>query len=112
MVDKTYHFEDRDFGKINIEPTYTTNEGNFRELLRYRARGDLKLKAFLEGPGERNKYISSTSQNAIIDSCNTVILQKLVTKMKKCFTFLVDETADIVGIEHVAIRAKYVGRSR
>jgi len=44
----------RDFGKINVETIQTTNEGNFRELLRYRARGDLKLKTFLEGPGERN----------------------------------------------------------
>jgi len=42
----------RDFGKINVETIQTTNEGNFRKLLRYRARGDLKLKTFLEGPGE------------------------------------------------------------
>jgi len=61
----------RDFGKINLETMQTTNEGNFREFLRYRARGDSQLKTFLESPGERNKYISPKSQNAIIDSCNT-----------------------------------------
>lgn len=98
----------RDFGKI--EPTHTTNKGTFRELLRYRARGDLKLKAFLEGPGERNKYISPTSQNTIIDSCNTVMLQKLVTKINKSKRFIVfvDKTADIASIEQVVISAKYV----
>ncbi|KAF0749022.1 52 kDa repressor of the inhibitor of the protein kinase-like [Aphis craccivora] len=51
----------RDFGKINIKTIQTTNEGNFRELLQYRASGNLKLKTFLEGPGEQNKYISPTS---------------------------------------------------
>jgi len=77
----------------------TTNEGHFRELLCYRARGDSQLKTFLESPGERNKYISPTSQNAIIDSCNTVILNKVVTRLNKakCFTVIVDETADISG---------------
>lgn len=101
----------RDFGKINVETTPTANEGNFRELLRYRTRGDLKLKTFLEGPGERNKYISPTSQTAIIDSCNTIILNKIVAKInkEKCFTVLADETADISGSELVSICAKYVG---
>lgn len=65
---------------------------------------------FLEGPGERNKYISPSSQNAIIDSCNTVMLHKIVTKINqaKCFSVLADETADIAGIEQVSICAKYV----
>ena len=100
----------RDFGKISVDTIQTSNEGNFRELLRYRARGDLKLKTFLEGPGERNKYISPTSQNAIIDCCNTVILNKIVAKINKakCFTVLADETADISGIEQVSLCAKYV----
>lgn len=100
----------RDYGKINVDPTQITNEGNFRELLKYRARGDSQLKMFLEGPGERNKYISPSSQNAIIDSCNTVMLHKIVTKINqaKCFSVLADETADIAGIEQVSICAKYV----
>ncbi|KAL4126812.1 hypothetical protein QTP88_011021 [Uroleucon formosanum] len=93
--------EHRDFGKINVETIQTTNEGNFRELLRYRACGNLKLKTFLEGPGERNKYVSRTSQNAIIDCCNTVILNKIVAKINKgkCFTVLADETTDVSAIE-------------
>lgn len=28
------------YGKINVNPTQITNKGNFRELLKYRARGD------------------------------------------------------------------------
>jgi hypothetical protein len=100
----------RDFGKINVETTPTTNKGSFRELMRYTARGDLKLETFFEGPGERNKYISPTSQNAIIDSCNTIILNKIVAKINKskCFTVLADETASILGLEQVSIYAKYV----
>lgn len=37
----------RDFGKINLETIQTTNEENFRQFLRYRARGDSRLKTFL-----------------------------------------------------------------
>jgi len=95
---------------VNVDTIQTSNEGNFREILRYRARGDLKLKTFLEGPGERNKYISPTSQNAIIDCCNTVILNKIVAKINKakCFTVFDDETVDVSGIEQVSLCAKYV----
>lgn len=59
----------RDSGKIEIENSELgENDGNFRNILKYRALGDANLKRFLESPG-RIKYISSTSQNAIIDAC-------------------------------------------
>ncbi|XP_060873604.1 zinc finger MYM-type protein 1-like [Metopolophium dirhodum] len=41
----------RDSGKLMIDQTddeHENNEGNFREILRYRARGDEQLKLFLE----------------------------------------------------------------
>lgn len=103
----------RDSGRLVVEKSESTNEaneGNFRELLRYRALGDMHLKNVLEGPGLRNKYISSISQNAIIDSFNNVLLRKIVSRVNKakCFTILADETADISGIEQVSLCARYV----
>lgn len=51
----------RDSGKIEIDdlekPSFST-EGNFRAILKYRAVGDDDLGEMLEGPGERNKYVS------------------------------------------------------
>ncbi|KAL4152769.1 hypothetical protein QTP88_000602 [Uroleucon formosanum] len=102
----------RDSGKIEVENSEPReNDGNIRNILKYRALGDANLKKFLESPG-RIKYISPTSQNAIIDACNSVLLSKIVNRVNKakCFTVLVDETADIAGIEQVSICARYVNR--
>lgn len=95
-------FDDYDLDKIE-------NDGNFRNLLRYRSCGDSSLKLFLESPS-RIKYTSATSQNSIIDACNSVLLNKIVRKVNeaKCFTVLVDETADIAGTEQVSICVRYI----
>lgn len=70
----------------------------------------MHLKNVLEGPGLRNKYTSSTSQNVIIESFNNVLLRKSVSRVNeaKCFTVSADKTADIPGIEQVALYVRYV----
>ncbi|XP_023311927.1 zinc finger MYM-type protein 1-like [Anoplophora glabripennis] len=99
----------RDSGKITTDDG-DKGEGNFRAILRYRAKGDEILKAALEGPGERNKYISPSIQNEIINSCNSLILEKVVSEVNtsKCFSVLADETADISGVEQVSLCVRYV----
>jgi len=51
----------------------------------------------LEGSEKRNKYISPTIQNEIIQLCNTIILKKIVNNINKSkgFSVLADETIDI-----------------
>lgn len=97
----------RDSGKIEIDSS--NNEGNFREILRYRAKGDIEMQAYLEGPG-KIKYFSHRSQNDMIDACNKVLLNKVVSKVNaaKCFSILADETADISGIEQVSLCVRYI----
>jgi len=88
----------RDSG--NIFKTFSddkqNNDGNFRSILRYRAQGDSDMRSYLESSGT---ITSSTSQNEIIDSCNKVLLNKIVSRVNeaKCFSVLADETADGVG---------------
>jgi len=62
------------------------------------------LKSYLEGPGTI-KYTSATSQNAIIEACNKVLLDKIVSRVNasKCFSILADETADVSGVEQVSL---------
>ncbi|XP_060858893.1 uncharacterized protein LOC132936221 [Metopolophium dirhodum] len=89
----------RDSGKLMIDQTddeYENNEGNFREILRYRARGDKQLKLFLESNGHL-KYTSATIQNEIIESCNQILLKRIVSRVNsaQCFSILADETADL-----------------
>lgn len=97
----------RDSGKIETDSS--NNEGNFREILRNRAKGDIEMQAYLEGPGKM-KYISHRSQNDMIYACNKVLLNKVVSKVNaaKCFSILADETADISGIEQVSLCVRYI----
>lgn len=86
------------------------NEGNFRAILKYRAKGDEYLKSVLEGPGKRNKYTSPGIQNQIIEACNKLILNKIVDKINKsqCFSILADETTDVSNIEQLSLCVRYV----
>lgn len=90
----------RDSGKIEINDSKVMNEGNFREILRYRAQGDIEMKTYLESSGKM-KYTSHRSQNNMIDACNKIVLDKVVSRVNtaKCFSVLADETADISGVE-------------
>ncbi|XP_060874016.1 zinc finger MYM-type protein 1-like [Metopolophium dirhodum] len=100
----------RDSGKmLTCSDSEINNEGNFREIHRYRAQGDNDLKSYLEGPGTI-KYTSATSQNAIIEACNKVLLDKIVSRVNasKCFSILADETADVSGVEQVSLCVRYV----
>lgn len=86
------------------------NEGNFRAILKYRAKGDNYLKSVLEGSGKRNKYTSPSIQNQIIEACNKLILNKIVDKINasKCFSILADETTDVSNIEQLSLCVRYV----
>jgi hypothetical protein len=52
------------------------NEGNFRAILKYKAKDIEYLKNFLSS-SYRNKYISPTIQNETIITCGDIILKKL-----------------------------------
>ncbi|CAI6376745.1 unnamed protein product [Macrosiphum euphorbiae] len=62
-----------DWGRLHVDDNLQNNQGNFREIIRYRAQGDDVLRSILESE-RKVKYLSNTSQNAIIDSCNSVLL--------------------------------------
>ena len=65
----------QDSGHIVVNETESKNIGNFRALLKYRAKGDDKLREILEGCGKRDKYISPGIQNQIISSINNQLLR-------------------------------------
>jgi len=58
----------------------------------------------------RIRYTSPISQNAIINSCNSILLNKIVGRVNEaiCFTVFVGETADIAGLEQVSICVRYI----
>lgn len=98
------------FATFNFYFLDDSRQGHFREILKYRAKGDEFLRNVLEGSGKRNKYTSPIIQNEIIQSCNTILLRKLVNVINKskCFSVLADETTDISTKEQLSICVRYI----
>lgn len=87
----------------------THNEGNFRAILKYKAKDIEFLKLHLESD-TRNKYLSPHIQNEIINICGDILIKKLVTKVNesKCFSVLADETSDVSVSEQLTICVRYL----
>ncbi|XP_060855231.1 zinc finger MYM-type protein 1-like [Metopolophium dirhodum] len=99
----------RDFGPIDFTSASAKNEGNFREILKYKVKDDDCIRSFLESDS-RNKYLSPRIQNEIIAICGDVLLKKIVEKINasKCFSVLADETTDISVTEQLTICVRYL----
>ncbi|XP_050065649.1 zinc finger MYM-type protein 1-like [Aphis gossypii] len=104
----------RDFGPINFNNesdgnNSNLNEGNFRAILKYKAKVIDYLKNHLESES-RNKYISPQIQNEIITICGDLILSKLVKMVNasQCFSVLADETTDVSVKEQLTLCVRFV----
>ncbi|CAI6372693.1 unnamed protein product [Macrosiphum euphorbiae] len=70
-----------DYGRIIVDDDHDgSREGNFRAILKYRAKGDQFLKNILEGP----------------------------VNSAKCFSILADETTDISTKEQLSLTVRYI----
>lgn len=101
---------DNDSGPVSLtEPS--TNDGNFRALLRFRVQsGDETLRKHLEGAARNATYVSSIIQNEIITMCNKIMLKKIVDRVNKaqCFSVLADETTDVSTQQQMSLIARYI----
>jgi len=106
---------DKDHGSIESFDYPVHNDGNFRNLLRYRSRGGDKVLAdHLLNCAQNASYISPVIQNDIIEVCNDIIVDELVSKVNsaQCFSVLADETADVSGIEQLSLGIRYLDCDR
>ena len=100
----------RDDGELLAEKDPLTNEGNFRELLRYRVNsGDITLKQHLESSGANATYISKTTQNELIECCAKEILKEILARVHsaKFYSVVVDETTDVSHKSQLSIALCY-----
>lgn len=88
------------------------NEGNFRPILKYKAKDINFMKSYLE-TDSKNKYISNRTQNEIIETCGNIILQKIVKNINESgfFSVLVDETTDVSVKEQLTLCIRYLSGS-
>jgi len=87
------------------------NEGNFRELVRFRVRsGDSILEAHLKNSSSRATYISKSKQNEFIRLCVDEIRETIIQRVGKAATFslLFDETTDASGKLQISLSVRYV----
>ena len=107
----------RDDGRLFSEADGTeteqpiANEGNFRELLRYRVNsGDLILENHLKNSSAKATYISKTVQNELIACCGEEIIDVILERVKqaKYYCVIFDETTDLSHTSQLSICLSYV----
>lgn len=101
---------DRD-GSTEMDTVVKHNEGNFRELLKYRINaGDQTLAKHLQTVSSRATYISKTTQNDIIETIGTIIEEKICNKVKRAgiYSVMFDETTDVSNKEQMTLCVRYL----
>lgn len=103
----------RDQGVLNISTTSSSviNEGNFRELLKFRvASGDTILEKHLKTCDSKATYISHTSQENIIDCIKGEILTSILNDVKhvKYYSIVFDETTDVSHVSQLSLILRYI----
>lgn len=87
------------------------NEGNFRELLRYRiASGDTILKQHLQTTHSRVTYISSNIQNQINNFSKEEIQYKIIEEIKQSrfYSIMFDVTTYTSHTSQMSLVVRYV----
>lgn len=106
----------RDDGSLSLseEQGPAHNDGNFRELLRFRVdAGDDHLRKHLESGKHNATYISKTIQNEIIDCCKSEVQSVILKRVKEAavFSIIFDETTDIANICQLSLVFRYVHKN-
>ena len=93
-----------------LEEDSSLNQGNFIELVRFRAETDHVLSSHLQNSPANAQYTSKTIQNDLIEvigKCNHKdIIEEL--KRSKYYTVIADEVTDASNKEQLSIVLRYV----
>ena len=86
------------------------NEGNFRELLKYRSTYEETLLNHLTNINNKATYTSKTTQNELIECCGELIQNKIIKRIKeaKFYSIIFDETTDINKISQMSLSFGYI----
>lgn len=100
----------RDDGNV-LDHDLSSNDGNFRALLRFRvAAGDKLLEEHLKNSASKATYVSKTTQNELIECCKLEIQHEIINRVEKSgpYSVIFDETTDASGIEQLSLSLRYV----
>lgn len=95
---------------LSLHDDLHQNEGNFIELVRFRAETDEALRRHLELAPRNARYTSKTIQNELIDTVSKAIRTEILNEVKaaKFYSVIADEVTDIGNKEQLSISLRYV----
>ena len=93
------------------EEKESENQGNFIELVRFRAQTDDVLRQHLQNVPRNALYTSKTIQNELIDIIGKQIRFGILSKVKQAqfFPIIADEVVDVANKEQLSLCLRYVG---
>ena len=88
----------------------SSNQGNFVELVRFRAETDDVLAKHLQNSPKNARYTSKTIQNELIQVIGNLICRGIIdeVKLSKFYTVIADEVTDVSNKEQLSICLRYV----
>ena len=88
----------------------SNNEGNFIELVCFRAETDENLKMHLQNAPKNPRYTSKTIQNQLIEIIGKRIQLDLLSKAKQAefYSIIADEVCDVSNKEQLSLCLRYV----
>lgn len=91
-----------------------SNQGNFIELVHFRAETDEVLGNHLKNAPRNALYTSKAIQNSLIDVVRQRILQDIISEVKQAqyYTIIADEVTDLSNKEQLSLTLRYVMNGR
>lgn len=90
--------------------TEQSNEGNFVELVRFRAETDQVLATHLANSPRNGRYTSKTIQNELVEVTGNSIRSDIVEEVKraKFYSVIADEVTDSSNKEELSLALRYI----
>ena len=100
------HRDDR----IDWQSVEGSNEGNFVQLVRFKAETDTILSAYLANAPKNARYTSKTIQNELLSVVGISIRNDIIAEVKKAkyYSIIADETSDAANHEELSLVFRYV----
>ena len=91
-----------------------SNEGNFVELVRFRAETDAVLAEHLAKSPRNTRYTSKTIQNELVEAIGDSIQNDIIAEVKqaKFYSVIADEVTDTANKEELSLSLRFVFNGR
>lgn len=96
--------------KIDWQASEVGNQGNFAQLVHFRAETDKVLAEYLQGAPKNAQYTSKTIQNELVTVVGDRIRESIINEVKdaKFYSIIADEVTDVSNREELSLVVHYL----